>query len=126
MLRHDCALVIEGQHIRAVVPRRELPQSIRCHRLPEGAWLAPGFIDTQVNGGSDVLFNDDPSPRAIAAIAAAHRRFATPALLPTLLSATPGQMRAARNAVEVVASQDPSIIGLHYEGPFLSPEKAGV
>ncbi len=27
--------------------------------LPEGIWLAPGFIDVQVNGGGDVLFNDD-------------------------------------------------------------------
>ena len=48
--------------------------------LPREAWLAPGFIDTQVNGGGDVLFNDDPTPHGIAAIAAAHRRFGTTAL----------------------------------------------
>jgi N-acetylglucosamine-6-phosphate deacetylase len=125
-LRRDYAVVIEGSHIRSVIRRDELSASVPTRHLPEGAWLAPGFIDTQVNGGGDMLFNDDTSPRAIAAIAAAHRRFGTTALLPTLLSATPEQMRAARNAVEVVASQDPSIIGLHYEGPFLSPEKAGV
>jgi N-acetylglucosamine-6-phosphate deacetylase len=125
-LRRDCAVVIDGSRIRSVIRRDELSASVPTRHLPEGAWLAPGFIDTQVNGGGDMLFNDDPSPRVIAAIAAAHRRFGTTALLPTLLSATPEQMRAARNAVEVVASQDPSIIGLHYEGPFLSPEKAGV
>jgi N-acetylglucosamine-6-phosphate deacetylase len=125
-LRRDYAAVIEGSHIRSVIRRDELSASVPTRHLPEGAWLAPGFIDTQVNGGGDMLFNDDPSPRVIAAIAAAHRRFGTTALLPTLLSATQEQMRAARNAVEVVASQDPSIIGLHYEGPFLSPEKAGV
>jgi N-acetylglucosamine-6-phosphate deacetylase len=125
-LRRDYAVVIEGSHIRSVIRRDELSASVPTRHLPEGAWLAPGFIDTQVNGGGDMLFNDDQSPRVIAAIAAAHRRFGTTALLPTLLSATPEQMRAARNAVEVAASQDPSIIGLHYEGPFLSPEKAGV
>ena len=54
--------------------------------MPAGAWLAPGFIDMQVNGGGDVLFNDDADAEGIAAIAAAHRRFGTTALLPTLIS----------------------------------------
>jgi N-acetylglucosamine-6-phosphate deacetylase len=126
LLRHDCAVVIAGPHIRAVMPRNDVPESTCCYRLPRGAWLVPGFIDTQVNGGGDVLFNDDPSPRGTAAIAAAHRRFGTTAMLPTLLSDTPEKMRAAREAVEAVAVVDPSVIGLHYEGPFLSADKAGV
>ena len=125
-LRHDCAVVIEASRIRDLTNRNELPAAIPSHRLPRGAWLVPGFIDTQVNGGGDVLFNDDPSPRGIAAIAAAHRRFGTTALLPTLLCDTPEKMRAARGAIEAVAAVDPSVIGLHYEGPFLSPDKAGV
>ncbi len=125
-LRHDCAVVIEGSRIRAVMRRNELPSAIPHRRLPAGIWLVPGFIDTQVNGGGDVLFNDDPSPRGIAAIAAAHRRFGTTAMLPTLLSDTPEKMRAARAAIEAAAAVDPSVIGLHYEGPFLSPDKAGV
>ena len=125
-LRHDCAVVIEASRIRDLTNRNELPAAIPSHRLPRGAWLVPGFIDTQVNGGGDVLFNDDPSPRGIAAIAAAHRRFGTTAMLPTLLSDTPEKMRAAREAIEAVAAVDPSVIGLHYEGPFLSPDKAGV
>jgi N-acetylglucosamine-6-phosphate deacetylase len=126
MLRHDCAVVIEASRILALTSRHELPAAIPHRRLPTGAWLVPGFIDTQVNGGGDVLFNDDPSPRGIAAIAAAHRRFGTTAMLPTLLSDTPEKMRAAREAIEAVAGVDPSVIGLHFEGPFLSPEKAGV
>ena len=126
MLHHDCAVVIEDRRIRAVMRRNDVPKSIRCHTLPREAWLAPGFIDTQVNGGGDVLFNDDPTPHGIAAIAAAHRRFGTTALLPTLLSDTPAKMRISRHAVETVAGIDPSVIGLHYEGPFLSPDKAGV
>ena len=126
MLRRDCAVVIEASCIRALMRRNELPAGIPHRRLPAGIWLVPGFIDTQVNGGGGVLFNDDPSPRGIAAIAAAHRRFGTTALLPTLLSDTPEKMRAARQAIEAVAAVDPSVIGLHYEGPFLSPDKAGV
>ena len=68
--------------------------------LPDGVWLAPGFIDVQVNGGGDVLFNDTPTADGIRAIAAAHRRFGTTALLPTLISDTPEKMQAALAAVQ--------------------------
>jgi N-acetylglucosamine-6-phosphate deacetylase len=125
-LRHDCAVVIEDSCIRAVMRRNEVWSAIPTKSLPAGAWLAAGFIDSQVNGGGDVLFNDDPSPRGIMAIAAAHRRFGTTALLPTLLSDTAEKMRLARAAVEDAAGCDPSVIGIHYEGPFLSPDRSGV
>lgn len=125
-VRRDYAVVIQGARIRSIVPRQDLPATIPVRDLPEGAWLAPGFIDTQVNGGGDVLFNDDPNPRGIAAIAAAHLRYGTTALMPSLLSDTPEKMRAAREAIEAVQRSEPSVIGLHLEGPFLSPEKAGV
>jgi N-acetylglucosamine-6-phosphate deacetylase len=122
----DSAAVIEGSSISAIVPQRELPAGIATRILPENTWLAPGFIDTQVNGGGDVLFNDDPSPGGIAAIARAHRRFGTTALLPTLITSTPETMHAAIGAVSEAAAADPSILGIHLEGPFLSPEKPGV
>ena len=96
------------------------------HALPEDAWLAPGFIDVQVNGGGDVLFNDAPTPEGIAAIVRAHRRFGTTSLLPTLISDTPAKMRAALDAVDAVVPVDPSVLGIHLEGPYLSPEKPGV
>jgi len=124
--RQDFAVVIEGERIAAVAPRRELPNDILVRRLPDDAWLAPGFIDVQVNGGGDVLFNDEPSPDGIAAIVAAHRRFGTTALLPTLITDTPEQMRKARDAVQAVIGRDPSVLGIHFEGPFLSPQKPGV
>src|SRR5438876_11074912 len=125
-VHEEFATVIEGPRIIGIMPAQALPASMPVRHLPTGAWLVPGFIDTQVNGGGDVLFNDDPSPRGIAVIAAAHRRFGTTALLPTLISDSADKMQAARNAVEAVASTNPSIIGLHYEGPFLSPGRLGV
>jgi N-acetylglucosamine-6-phosphate deacetylase len=125
-LHRDCAVVIEGAAISAVVPTGDLPATMTILALPEGAWLAPGFIDTQVNGGGDVLFNDQPTPEGIAAIAAAHRRFGTTALLPTLISDTPAKMRAALAAVQQAAAANPGVVGIHLEGPFLSPDKPGV
>lgn len=125
-LHHGCAVVIAGTDIVGLVPRRELPRDVPVHTMPQGAWLAPGFIDVQVNGGGDVLFNDAPSPEGIAAIAAAHRRFGTTALLPTLISDTTEKMRAANDAVATAMQRLPGVLGIHFEGPFLSRERAGV
>src|SRR6266566_4532019 len=94
--------------------------------LPEGAWLAPGFIDVQVNGGGDVLFNDTPTAAGIARMVAAHRRFGTTGLLPTLISDSAAKMREASAAVTAASAMSPGVLGIHFEGPFLSPERAGV
>ncbi|MGE0258939.1 MAG: N-acetylglucosamine-6-phosphate deacetylase [Alphaproteobacteria bacterium] len=125
-LHRDCAVVIDGADIEALLPRREAPRGIPLRAMPPGSWLTPGFIDVQVNGGGDVLFNDDPTPESIAAIAAAHRRFGTTGLLPTLISDAPDKMRRASEAVAAAMPVCPGVLGIHFEGPFLSPERAGV
>ena len=125
-LHHDCAVIIDGPRVLGVVPTREVPATMPICTLPEGAWLAPGFIDSQVNGGGDVLFNDEPTAAGIARIVAAHRRSGTTALVPTLISDTPAKMRAALEAVRRAAVANPSVIGIHLEGPFLSPDRPGV
>jgi N-acetylglucosamine-6-phosphate deacetylase len=122
----DMAVVIDGAQIFALVPRGELAASMPATTLPTGVWLAPGFIDVQVNGGGDVLFNDVTTVDGIRAIAAAHRQFGTTALLPTLISDSPKKMSTALAAARALIGQEPSILGIHLEGPFLSPEKPGV
>ena len=122
----DAAVVITADRIERVVPNSELSGDLPVDELPQGVWLAPGFIDIQVNGGGDVLFNDAPTPQTIRRIVAAHRRFGTTALLPTLISDSREKMNAAVAAVEELSGVDPSVLGIHLEGPFLSPEKAGV
>jgi N-acetylglucosamine-6-phosphate deacetylase len=124
--REHHAVVIEGSRIVGLTPRRELPAFMPVDDMPAGAWLTPGFIDVQVNGGGDVLFNNDPSPEAIATIAAAHRRFGTTSLLPTFISDGPGKMANAIAAVQDVLAHHPGILGIHLEGPFLSPHRTGV
>ncbi len=125
-VHRDCAVVIDGARIAGVIPWAEVPAAMPTRTLPDGAWLAPGFIDVQVNGGGDVLFNDKPTPEGIAAIVAGHRKFGTTALLPTLITDTPAKMRAARDAVRLAAPVNPGVLGIHFEGPFLSPGKPGV
>lgn len=122
----DCAVVIDGTRIAAVVRSGDLAGAMPAERLPPGVWLVPGFIDVQVNGGGDVLFNDVPTADGIAVIAAAHRRFGTTGLLPTLITDTPEKTDSAFDAVAAARSVSPGVLGIHLEGPFLSSEKPGV
>ncbi|HSD73351.1 MAG TPA: N-acetylglucosamine-6-phosphate deacetylase, partial [Steroidobacteraceae bacterium] len=79
------------------------------------------------NGGGGVLFNDDPSPAAIRRIGAAHRAFGTTGFLPTLISDSPKVMSAAIDAVRTaIADDDSGVLGIHLEGPLLSPARPGV
>ena len=92
----------------------------------DGALLAPGFIDTQVNGGGGVLFNDDPCVATLATMARAHRRYGTTAMLPTLISDDLDKVaRAIRAVDEAIACGVPGIAGIHLEGPFLAPARRG-
>ena len=126
-LEHQqAAVLIEGSKIVSVLAQSELPPGLPIRTLPSGAWLAPGFVDLQVNGGGDVLFNDLPTVETILTIAAAHRKFGTTAFLPTFITDTREKMRAAIAAAQRAMEIEPSVLGIHLEGPFLSPEKAGV
>jgi N-acetylglucosamine-6-phosphate deacetylase len=122
----DAAVVIDGTHIVSVVPKSKLPRGMSVDSAPPGSWLVPGFIDLQVNGGGDVLFNNSPTRETIATLVAAHRKFGTTALLPTLITDTEEKMRAAMAAAESMVGNEPGVLGIHLEGPYLSPDKAGV
>jgi N-acetylglucosamine-6-phosphate deacetylase len=126
VVRERTAVIVDGAGIADVVPVADLPRTISIRVLPEGAWLAPGFIDLQVNGGGDVLFNDQPTVQGVCTIAAAHRKSGTTGLLPTLITDSPEKMRLALDAADLVIGQEPSVLGVHLEGPFLSPERPGV
>jgi N-acetylglucosamine-6-phosphate deacetylase len=126
VVHRDAAIVIEGERILALLPRGDLPGAIDAVVLPDGLWIAPGFIDLQVNGGGDVLFNDVPTPDGVAAIAAAHRKFGTTGLLPTFITDTTENMQRALGAVQEVRAHQPGVLGIHLEGPFLSPDRRGV
>jgi len=120
------ALLIEGGRITALVPASALPTGAEVVDL-QGRLLAPGFIDTQVNGGGGVLFNDEPTVEGIAAIGAAHRRFGTTGFLPTLISDDLAVVQRGIAAVDAaIAAGVPGVLGIHIEGPFLNPVRKGI
>ena len=122
----DKAIIIEGDRIVDLVAVSDVPSTAETVDL-KGANVAPGFIDLQVNGGGGVLFNSDLSARAVETISFAHRQCGTTSFLPTIISASGKDMLCAINVVRKIRS-DPTlgVLGLHLEGPYLNPEKAGV
>jgi N-acetylglucosamine-6-phosphate deacetylase len=107
------------------VPQNDVPKDLSRTRLPKATFLAPGFIDLQVNGGGGILLNDQPTADGMRAIARAHRRFGTTGCLPTLITDTRERLQFAIAAARSVSGRD-GVIGLHLEGPFISPKRPGV
>ncbi|WCP69168.1 N-acetylglucosamine-6-phosphate deacetylase [Vibrio tubiashii] len=122
---NDAALVWKDEQIESIVAIDNLPQGID-HQHFEGALIAPGFIDIQVNGGGDVMFNNDITPQGIETICHAHRTHGTAYLLPTLISATPDNIQQALSATERgLKAKISGLLGVHLEGPWLNKEKRG-
>ena len=107
----------------------------RANELPAGAaadvFLAPGFVDIQVNGFAGVDYNDPATP-AEAMAASIDRLFQTGVtrFLPTVITGSRERMTAAlRRLAEAkqefrragLAAAE-AIAGFHVEGPHISPE----
>jgi N-acetylglucosamine-6-phosphate deacetylase len=123
---HGQAVLLDQGRIEALVPESAVPQGAEMEDLG-GALLVPGFIDTQVNGGGGVLFNDAPTVETVARIAEAHRPFGTTGLLPTLISDDLDVVTRGIEAVDAaIAAGVPGILGIHIEGPFLNAERKGI
>jgi N-acetylglucosamine-6-phosphate deacetylase len=121
----DAALLMRGGRVVAVVPSSSIPPDVRfAGRLPTR--LVPGFVDLQVNGGGGIMLNDRQDVDAIRTICAAHARFGTTALLPTLITDTPETTaRALAGGAAAAEAGVPGFLGLHLEGPHLSLARKG-
>lgn len=122
---YDAALLWEEEYILSIVPINQLPDCVE-HQHFESALIAPGFIDIQVNGGGDVMFNNDITTQGIETICSAHRLHGTAYLLPTLISSTPENIQQALSTTEQgLNAKLPGLLGIHLEGPWLNKEKRG-
>ncbi len=89
--------------------------------------LYSGFIDMHVHGGggADTM---DATPEAFAEICATHARFGTTSLLLTTVSERYERIDAVLEALAMWKKEEPDgarILGVHLEGPFIHPHKAG-
>src|SRR4051812_37165131 len=87
-------------------------------------FAVPGFVDLQVNrfGGVDFLDADGAAYRRAGE---ALLETGVTAYLPTLITSPEEQVLAAMEEVPVDDGARPRILGMHLEGPFLSPNRLG-
>lgn len=91
-----------------------------------GPWIAPGFVDLQVNGyGGHDVNAAAPDPSAISAITSALASTGVTSWVPTVITGTEEQICARIEAVTIARRDDPAVAAavpfVHVEGPFLSP-----
>jgi N-acetylglucosamine-6-phosphate deacetylase len=91
----------------------------------EGRIIAPGYIDIQINGGFGCDFSRNPEQ--IDMVARKLLQYGVTAFLPTLISSSPEQYRAAlpRLQPRTFGKEGAAVLGIHLEGPFFSPQYAG-
>jgi N-acetylglucosamine-6-phosphate deacetylase len=107
-------LVVDDGIVAAIERRADAP----------ARWVAPGFIDLQLNGahGIDVT----ATPERIPALARLLPEQGVTAFLPTVITCPDDVRRRALDAVVALAPGPGAVpLGLHLEGPMLSPVRKG-
>jgi N-acetylglucosamine-6-phosphate deacetylase len=90
-------------------------------------YLVPGLIDLQVNGYFGVNLAD-VEPAGWALVARRLPETGTTAFLPTFVTAPVAEMSQALRCASVLVADPPAgarVLGVHLEGPFLAPTRAG-
>lgn len=132
----DAVVVVEGSKISAVGRRGEVPAppGAKEHRA-RGMTVVPGFVDVHIHGagGHDVMEGTAEALEAVAATAARHGTTALVATTPTaseesICHGAEGIARyiRARQSHRPTAAPMAEILGIHFEGPFISAVRRGV
>jgi N-acetylglucosamine-6-phosphate deacetylase len=132
----DAVVLVDGERIAAVGRRDEVavPASARRHDK-SSLTVVPGFIDVHIHGaaGYDVM---DSTPEALAAITSSVGPRGTTSLVATTVTAKVDSIARAAEAVagwmeraareRGVSAPSAEILGMHFEGPFISRARRGV
>ncbi len=109
---------------------REVGKNLR-HEADEridvtGRYVLPGFIDMHIHGaaGADVM---DATPKAIRTMADVLPKEGTTSFLATSMTQAPEAISAAMRNLAGFGTQpgQADLLGIHLEGPFVSPKRAG-
>ena len=132
-----CAVLVEDGLISDVFSRKRFEQRNFDNDVSfidvDGACIAPGFIDTHIHGiggyGTDDAGIKAPAgTEAVLAMSKLLAERGVTAFNPTLYPSEPAQMlQAVREIVFAMGREEGArIMGLHLEGPFISPNRLGV
>lgn len=131
----NATVVIEDGRIAAIGARDEVSPPVQARELnfPDMT-LVPGFVDVHIHGagGHDVMEGD---VAALTAVAQTVARYGTTSLVATTVTASlDSTCRSTEAMARYVHAQRGStptaptgeILGIHFEGPFLSSARRGV
>jgi N-acetylglucosamine-6-phosphate deacetylase len=129
----DGGILIRDGEIAMVGPRAAMELPAGAEEVRASASTAiPGFVDVHIHGagGRDVMEADEAALSTITGRLAA---FGTTSLLATTVTASADEtVRAVEGIAKYISGQyqtnDPraEILGIHFEGPFLSKARRGV
>lgn len=124
-------VLVEGARIVAVAAPgalTHLPADV--HVLDAaGLLVTPGLVDAQVNGAAGADLTREPW--RLAEVAAALPRHGVTAFVATVITSAQGTVERALAAAAAIAADQPDggpqahVVGVHAEGPFLSPARRG-
>lgn len=113
--RQGC-VTVEGGHIARIVD--QAPAGAR-----RAAWVVPGLVDLQVNGGFGIDLASEPE--RVSELAARLLATGVTGFLPTLVSAPADGFERWAARIAAAPGGGARVLGLHLEGPFLSPDRPG-
>lgn len=92
----------------------------------EGMYLSPGFVDIHVHGGGGKSAMSE-NPDDIVKMAEAHLNYGTTSIVPTTLAAPISQLKSVTLSIKKASEKvkKANILGVHYEGPYLSLQYKG-
>lgn len=121
-------LEINGRKIISVKPLVKgvkIPSDAKG--FPDNYTISPGFIDIQVNGG----FGHDltANPERVEDVAKSWPKFGVTSFLPTVITSPLENLTKAvdyaKDAMRRGSGSGANILGLHFEGPYITPSKGG-
>src|SRR3974390_1892039 len=129
----DAAIVFRDGVIEAVAPRENIVVASGAQEIvAKDRIAAPGFIDVHIHGagGRDVMEGTNEALRKIATTIGSH---GTTSFVATTVTADPNAIiRSSEGIAAYIALQHKDTVagaealGIHFEGPFISPVRRGV
>ena len=129
-IMHNCAVYIKDNKIADVYNEERFRQKIFSPKVKiidvNGAYVMPGMIDTHIHGigGSGA---DDADYKSILHMSEVLPEYGVTSFIPTCCTAQEKDLLKKIKAITQAMGKEKgaNILGLHLEGPFLSPERIG-
>lgn len=122
---HNGSVVLDGNAIKEVLNHTRKIENVDKYIDAKGGYVLPGGIEMHVHGGGGRDFMEGTEDAFRVAVAA-HQKYGTTSIFPTLSSSTVPMIReAAATCDKLMAEKDSPILGLHLEGHYFNPKMSG-